>query len=258
MMTPALQNFLDQTGKMVHYLNTIAVGLSAVEAGVAKKPVGLDISWSPHNVVASARQARAYALRATIVTVAEEIGSFISDLAKYPGVMLDLSTKKERWEKFAAVKDHFSLAEDHRYIGPLLVIHWRNRIIHRNSNAGLTKAQRDAFIEETRVVKDNYKNLDPSLVLEHFERNTPTLKDVSSLIAMSINFAKSVSGLIQGPTSAEEVTKWIECLSLTGDLDRVRRVGASKGKEHQSVTAFLTTHCPSLLAPYFFYIGDNG
>jgi hypothetical protein len=258
MITPALQSFLDQTGKIVHHLNTIAVGLSAVETSVAKKPDGLDISWNPHDVVASGRQARAYALRATIVTVAEEIGSFISGLSKYPGVMLDLSTKKERWEKFAAVKDRFSLAENHLYLGPLLVIHWRNRIIHRSSNAGLTKAQRDAFIQESQFVQDNYKNLDPSLVLRHFERNSPTLKDVSSLIAMSINCAKSVSDLIQSPTSAEEVKNWIECLSLTRDLDRVRRVGASKGKERQSVAAFLTTHCPSLLEPYFFYIGDNG
>lgn len=256
MMTGALQTFLDQVGKVVHHLNTIAVGLSAVETGVAKKPHGLDVSWSPQNLAASARQARAFVLQATIISVAEEIGAYVLAVSKHPGVMLDLATREERSEKLLAIKERFCLEENELYLGPLLTIHWRNRIIHRASNAGLTKREREKFIGMEQYLRTEYKNLDPQRTLEDFAENKPSLKDVSSLVAMSIRFAKRLSELMPSPSSAEEVKEWIARLSLESDLDRVRRVGAAKGKEQQSVRIFLMTRCPCLVEPYFKFVND--
>lgn len=256
MMISALQTFLDQVGKVVHHLNTIVVGLSAVETGVAKKPDSLDVSWNPHSLPASARQARAFVLQSTIISVAEAIGAYIVDVSKHPGVTLDLRTREERSEKLLAIKEKFCLEDNELYLGPLLTIHWRNRIVHRTSHAGLTKDQRETFLGMESHLRREYKNLDPHRTLEDFAENKPSLKDVSSLVAMSIRFAKRTSDLIPSPSSAQEVKEWIARLSLESDLDRVRRVGASKGKEQQSVRIFLMTRCPSLVEPYFQFIGD--
>ncbi|MNY75075.1 hypothetical protein D3C86_2142600 [compost metagenome] len=70
---------------------------------------------------------------------------------------------------------------------------------------------------------------------------------------MTINFARAVSAAVSEPASATEVMHWLTYLKLTGDLDRVKRVAASKGKLEKGISAFLRTNCPSLEAPYFLY-----
>jgi hypothetical protein len=258
MQTPALRQYLDEVGKVVHHLNSIAVGLAAVETGVAVKPAGLDVSWHPADVVASGRQARAFALRATIVMVAELLGSYIADVAKSPGCKnLAFPAKGERELKLEAIKDYFSISGDELFLGPLLLIHWRNRIIHRKSNAGLSKSERARFVACSGVLGHSYKNLDPSLLLNHFDTNSPTLKDTSSLVAMTINFAKMVDAAIPEPSSKEEVLEWIDFLGLGQELDRARRISIAKDKLEVGLSTFLNTHCSFLTGPYLTYVGGD-
>ncbi|MBW4482801.1 MAG: hypothetical protein KME14_09690 [Tildeniella torsiva UHER 1998/13D] len=258
MQTPALDRFLKQVGKVVHHLNTTVVGLSAVEAGTATKPIKLDISWQPSNVIASSRQARAFIMQATLVTVAEELVAYVVDLAFSPACSgLTFSSDANRANKFKALREYCHLEENHLSLGPLLVIHWRNKIIHRKSQAGLTKGQREILISESDVVKNNYKNLDPVLLLQHFDVNTPTLKDVSSLVAITINFVKIVDRSLPEPASKSEVLEWLEYLDLTTNLERVERVSRAKGKLDQGITNFLMTHCPYLKDSYFQYVYDE-
>jgi hypothetical protein len=258
MQTPALRQFLHEVGKVVHHLNSIAVGLSAVEQGLATKPAGLDISWHPADPVASGRQARSFALRSTIVMVSELLGEYIAQVARFPSCKdLVLPPKGERYQNLEVVKNFFSISEVELFLDPLLLVHWRNRIIHRKSNAGLTSAQRDQFISCKDVLFRSYKNLDPSLLLNHFDSNSPTLKDTSSLVAMTINFVKSVDGFIREPSSEEEVMEWIALLGIEDQLDRVKRVSSSKGKLEIGLRSFLDTHCPNLTAPYFAHVVDE-
>ena len=108
MQTPALRQFLDEVGKVVHHLNSIAVGLSAVERGLATKPMELDISWHPADLIASGRQARSFALRSTIVMVSELLGEYIAQVASFPSCKnLVLPPKGERDQKLEAVKNFF-------------------------------------------------------------------------------------------------------------------------------------------------------
>lgn len=254
MNIPALKTFLDDAGKIVHHLNTVAVGLAAVEAGAATRPDGMDISWTPKDPVASGRQARSFVLRTVIVTVAEQLVAFLLTFSRYPGIDIDLSKVGDRSEKLEAVARHFLLAESHLFLGPLLLIHWRNRVIHHSSNASLTKEQQEKLTEHAPLLAEEYKNLDPCLLLNHFYKNSPTLKDVSSLVAMTINLVKKLSSNVPEPTSSAEVRGWIEHLSLAHDLDRVERVGAAKGKRWKTVYIFLSTNCPELIEPYKLYI----
>jgi len=257
MPTPALQPFLDATGRIVHHLNTIVVGLSAVEAGTATKPSTMDITWAPHDPRTSNRQARAFALRSTLVFLSEEVNAYLDRLTTFPGVKRPADWEsKSKTDRLLAVWRLLKLDEDFILVGALLVGHWRNRNVHRKSNARLTDAQRKIFVEAKGEIADNFKNLDPKRTLEDFNKDAPTLKDVSSLTAMTIRCVKRMDQAVPEPKSAEEVNEWLSALELADDLDRVRRVSFAKGKGAVGVSTFLRTHCPELLDAYTYYCGD--
>lgn len=258
MPTPALQPFLDATGRIVHHLNAIVVGLSAVEEGNAVKPATMDISWSPLDPRTSGRQARAFALRSTLVFLSEELNAYVDQLTIFPSV-----GRPEGWnsnskaERLTAVWRMLGLKDDFTLMGVTLVEHWRNRIIHRKSKACLTEAQRKMFVDAKKEIGEGYKNLDPKQTLENFEKNTPTLKDVSSLTAMAIRYVKVLDHAVLEPKSADEVMSWLSALNLSDELDRVRRISSAKGKEEVGVATFIRTHCPELLDAYTSYCTDK-
>ncbi|TCT05737.1 hypothetical protein [Paralcaligenes ureilyticus] len=254
MPTPALQPFLDATGRIVHHLNAIVVGLSAVEAGKAVKPATMDISWSPLDPRTSSRQARTFALRSTLVFLSEELNAYLDHLTAFPSVGRPEDwDSKSKADRLMAVWRLLRLEDDFTLMGVTLVEHWRNRIIHRKSNAHLTDAQRKMFVDAVKEIGENYKNLDPKRTLENFEKNAPTLKDVSSLTAMAIRYVKMLDEAVPEPKSADEVINWLSALNLSDALDRVRRISSAKGKEEVGVSTFFRTHCPELLDAYTYY-----
>lgn len=260
MKTPALRPFLDSVGHVVHYLNTIAVGLAGVESGVCTRPATLDISWNPKDIKASSRGARAFALNSAIVFLAEELGAYVNTILGCPEFKsVALPKAPDRAEKFIALHQHLELPEDHLFLGVLVIIHWRNRIIHKRSNAGLTNAQEKALLNShSSVLYDEYKHLDAKLLLEHFAKKLPSLKDVSSLIALSINCVRRIEESISEPKSAQEVEEWLSHLKLSGELERVIRAAANSPKPAQAVTNFFTTHCPELAEAYALYCMQKG
>jgi hypothetical protein len=257
MPTPALKPFLDSTGRIVHHLNTIVVGLSAVESGAVSKPATMDITWAPRDVVTSSRQARAFALRSTLVFLAEELNSYIDQITRYPGL-----TRSSDWDsmkkadRFVAVQRQLKLQDDFNLVASVLIAHWRNRNIHGPSGAKLTHAQRKILIDAEETLKIEFKNLNAQRLLDDFDADSPSLKDTSSLVAMAIRFVKRLDQAIPEPTSAEKVNEWFVALGLHEQLDRVRRVAAAKGKEAVGVETFIRTNCPELLSSYLYYCGN--
>ena len=258
MPTPALQPFLDSTGRIVHHLNTIVVGLSSVEAGHATKPAGLDITWAPKDLVTSSRQARAFAMRSTLIFLAEEINSYIDQITKYPGLTRtnDWDSKKKA-DRLVAVQRQLKIEDDFLLVGAVLIAHWRNRNVHGQSGAKLTEAQRKILLDAKETLKSDFKNLDVQRLLDDFEKDSPSLKDTSSLVAMAIRFVKRLDESIPEPSSADEVNQWLVALGLKEQIERVSRVAAAKGKEDVGVATFIRTNCPELLNSYCFYCGNG-
>ncbi|MYN14964.1 hypothetical protein GSY71_17645 [Pusillimonas sp. TS35] len=260
MKTPALRPFLDSVGHVVHYLNTIAVGLAGVESGVCTKPETLDISWNPKDIKSSSRGARAFALNSAIVFLAEELGAYTNTILGCPGFKsIALPKDPDRAQKFIALHQHLELPEDQLFLGCLVAIHWRNRIIHKRSNAGLTKTQETALISDySSVLYADYKHLDAKLLLEHFSKKLPSLKDVSSLIALSINCVRRIEEAIPEPKSSQDVEDWLSHLKLSSDLDRVIRASVNTPRPEQAVTNFFTTRCPELAGAYALFCMPKG
>ncbi len=254
MKTPAFRPFIQAVGKTVHHLNTIAVGLSGVEAGACSKPTGLDISWCPADLSASSRDARSFTLKSTIVFVAEELCAYNSKIIGSPNIgEVALPKKPDRGLKHEALCKHINMQEKHLILGPLLLIHWRNRLIHKSSKATLTRNQITDFKSTDNVLMQEYKSLSADRLLIDFEKNLPTLKDVSSLIAMTINYVHSVEEKIPEPTSKDDFESWLKHIDLYGDFERITRVAANKPKPEQTILNFINTNCPELRDTYFNY-----
>lgn len=253
MKTPTLKRYLDSVGKTVHYLNTIVVGLAGVENEICKKPESLDVSWNPADPKSSSRSARAYVLKSSIVFVAAELSEYVNELSKLPVCHQDIPKDANKAERFRRLADHLGITDADLVLGPLLIIHWRNRIIHRSSNAQLSKIQKEQFKEASSEIAKKYKNLDSALTLSHFETGIPTLKDVSSLIAMSINCAKTMDEKLPEPASYKEFMAWIEALGLGEKYERARRVSENAANPASSMNNFFVTHCPEMKKFYEKY-----
>jgi hypothetical protein len=254
MKTPAYKPFINAVGKTVHHLNTIAVGLAGVESGDCSKPSGLDISWDPADIRSSSRDARLFSLKATIVFVAEELCAYNALIIGSPNIGdVKLPKKPDRSDKHISLVAHLDIEDAPLFLGPLLLIHWRNRIIHKKSNASLTAAQIQTFQNVSDKIKEKYKNLCVLKLLEDFERGLPTLKDVSSLISMTINYVHQVESLVPEPQSKEDFENWLKHIDLFDSYERAQRVAASKPNPKGVMESYIKTNCPELHSAYQYF-----
>jgi len=254
MKTPAYKPFINSIGKTVHHLNTIAVGLAGVESGDCRKPLGLDVSWQPKDIRASSRDARLFTLKSTIVFVAEEVNAYNQVIIGSPNIgEIQLPKDPKRSDKHECLVKHLKIEEPSFILGPLLLIHWRNRIIHRNSKASLTSAQIESLKDASNEFKSRYKNLCVFKLLDDFERGLPTLKDVSSLIAMTINYVKKIEESVPEPQSKEDFEDWLKHINLFDAYERAQRVAASKPNPKQNMESFIRTNCPELFDVYQYH-----
>lgn len=246
MESPPLRKLLSSLGKVQHHLHTAVVGLSAVETGTARKPADLDISWKANDLVGSAREARQFLLRATLVLVAEELKEYATQVLRYRGQ----AVPEDRADRLRSLGD---VDPDYLSIGPLLVSHWRNRIVHRRSRGQLTSGERDTFIRHGAAISDSFKHLDVSQLLEHFEANLPTLKDVTVLLAMSIRFVRLIDSTFPEPDSAAAVRVWLEREDLLTEVMRLEKESRNGGSPDPRGRAkqYLLTAAPTLADVYY-------
>ncbi len=212
------------------------------------------MSWIPADITASSRDARLFTLKSTIVFVAEEVCAYNSVIIGSPNIGDVIMPKNSgRSEKHQSLVHHLKIEDASLFLGPLLLIHWRNKIIHRKSNASLTSAQIEMLHNSSDQIKASYKNLCVSKLLDDFERGLPTLKDVSSLIAMTINYVKKVESLIQEPQSKEDFESWLKHIGLFSDYERAQRVAATKPNPKGAMDSFIRTNCPELFDAYQYH-----
>lgn len=249
----ALSLFLMDVGDAVFILNTLVVGLDAVEKG-HQKPETLDISWKPADLIAAARKSRKFALEAVIVRVSEALSEFTNAISKLPRC----NDIRSRWDgdtsdaiKVDDIARPF-MGDDYLISGAALLVHWRNRVVHRSSNAKLTPGQKRALQANDAEIAEKYKGLSIDRLLCHFEEKRPTLKDVSSLIAMCINLTRRIDQEIQMNLSETDLNAWLEYYGLTPIIRRVTSE-TSPDKREASIRRVFQSHAPLLLAPYLHY-----
>lgn len=234
-------------------MHTTVDGLSAVEKGIATKPINLDITWRANDLVGSAREARRFILRATLIFVSEELKEYATSILRYqkPNDALPEGGA----DRIKALSGFEQVVPDYLRIAPLVISHWRNRIVHRTSNANLTKTERNVFSYNKEAMYDVFKHVDVLRLLNDFDRDMPTLKDVTVLLAMSINFVRQIDSRLSAPTNAEEVKRWLVAENLFADVSRIEKEAAKGGNPDPRKRAkqFLNTNASCLADPYYTF-----
>jgi hypothetical protein len=231
----------------------MVVGLSAVEKGIATKPANLDITWRANDLVGSAREARSFILRTTLIFVSEELKEYATNILKYQKPNDALPTGGAN--RIRALSGFEQIEPDYLPIAPLIILHWRNRIVHPASNANLAKAERTVLLDNENAMYDAFKHIDVSRLLQDFDKGLPTLKDVTVLLAMSINFVRQIDSRFSVPANAEEVKRWLVAENLLEDVSRMEKEAAKGGNPDPRKRAkqFLMTKASSLADPYYTF-----
>jgi hypothetical protein len=254
--TQPLRYFLHDVGEAVANLNTTVVGLDAVENGY-NKPDGLNISWNPSNRSAAARKARRFVLEAGLVRVTEALNQYIRALSKLPR----FEAARAVWDKDAKNKIKVTNAkklsdiakeivgkECHLATGACLLIHWRNRAVHRDSNAKLSGLQVKAFQASSDCIEKEFASLSVDRLLKDFDEGKPTLKDITSLIAMTIRLVRKLDKGINN-VSQEDLLVLLKHYGLDQKIERLK-LDTSPSKQKESIIRFLEVTAPALVEPF--------
>lgn len=242
-----LSEFLKSVGSSVHSLNTICVGLHGVETRIYTKPDDLTVSWDPQDPCWSARKSRAFAINAAIVFVEEALMQYVRYLAKHPAApdTLKQTTRIEGGaERLEYIYTHHKPEKE--YWGPFvsLLIHWRNRIVHPASNAKLNSVQEDKIRAHSLEIKNSHAQIDVEETLRHFHERSITLKDASTLIAITIRFARYLDNSLQLDSAAYlKIPYWLKHLNLEDQYEIICKSNGTEEKARR-MRQFLKTHLP--------------
>ena len=245
-----LKDFLVSVGEAVANLNTAVVGLDAVEQG-HEKPETLSISWNPNDRIAAARKSRRFMVEAVLVRVAEALSEFVMVTARLPrfsSVRITWDSKTSRAEKLAEVAAEAFDSESYLVSGAALLIHWRNRVVHPRSQASLAPQQEKKLRVASEEIERNFSGLSVDRLLKDFETGRPTLKDVSSLIAMSIRMAREVDKAVN-VLSNDDLDVLLEHYGLKARIAEIE-AQTTPTKRHASVVRMLRSNAPGLVPAY--------
>lgn len=220
-----LKHFLQKAGNSVHSINTTVVGLDGVEKGICSKSNSLTITWSPKDPKVSSRSARKFVINAALVFITEAIKQYMLDVIKNPLFKTrfqDIPTDKQLSEKFELFSNKFIIQTEYWIPCVLLLLHWRNQIVHTNSKAKLSNSQVEILKQNSQVIKQEHAQTDIEVMLEHFQKHAITLKDISTLIAIAIKTIRSIDeqlkieykSIDEIMTEIENIGRYDEFLSI--------------------------------------------
>lgn len=192
MESEGLNKFLEIVGDAVHSVNTICVGLSSVASGTAVKPCDLTIGWSSSNPDTAAAKARLFTLRASLVFVEEALLKYLdfleACLTDEPKIAAALASEGAA-ERVISVSKFLSNAEPYWWPMVVLLIRWRNKVVHE-STTRLTVHQTNLLTSNADALKDKHAGIEISQTLSNFESGQITLKDFTTLIAVTVRFVR--------------------------------------------------------------------
>ena len=245
-----LRDLLVAVGEAVANLNTTVVGLDAVEKG-HEKPETLHISWNPQDRMAASRKARRFLLEAILVRVAEALSEFVwatAQLPRFCSIRGDWDSNTSRAEKLTDMAAQAIGPKSYLIAGAALLIHWRNRVVHPRSRASLTPQQVKRLQAASQEIEQSFAGLSVERLLKDFEVGQPTLKDISSLISMSIRMAREVDKEVN-VLSNEDLNFLLDHYCLKARIVEIE-AQTTPAKRHASVLRMLQSSAPGLVEAY--------
>lgn len=244
-----LRDLLVSVGEAVANLNTVIVGLDAIENGY-NKPEALNISWNPSCRITAARKSRRFAVEAVLVRVTEALCEFVlatAQLPRFDGVRRSW-TEGSRAEQLADLATNVLESESYLTAGAVLLVHWRNRVVHVRSRASLTPQQKRCLQNSAAEIEARYAGLSVARLLADFDADLPTLKDISSLISMAIRLAREIDKAANR-LSRDDLSALLTYYGLTARIDQIV-AQTTPAKQQDSIVRLLQSTAPGLVSAY--------
>lgn len=125
----------------------------------------------------------------------------------------------------------------------LLLIHWRNRIIHHHSTANLTKKQVEILISNKELMQKEHANIDIEKTIENFNNKRITLKDISTIISITIKYVRQVDTFLQLESNLNiNIEYWIKYSNLTNEYNKLFH--SNKPDKSKVFKQFFKTYFP--------------
>lgn len=194
MDSEGLKHFLKTVGDSIFLLNTICVGLDGVGSGAVKKSENLTVSWHTNNPENAALQARAHAIKSTLIFVEEALLEYISFLGKCTNQTEEIKTASRTdgaAEKIIQISQHLKDAPEYWEPMVILLVRWRNKVVH-GSAVDLSQSYRSILNRNSNVIKDAHAAISIEKTLKHFDEGQITLKDFSTMIAITIRYVRKI------------------------------------------------------------------
>lgn len=194
MESEGLKQFLKSVGNSVFLLNTICVGLDGIATGAVTKSDHLTISWDPRDPKTTALSARAHAIKSSLVFVEEALLNYISFLgnsASQNSPIQSACNINGAAEKVTQLSKQIGGILPYWEPMVVLLVRWRNKIVH-DSSTDLSSHYRTLLIKHEDKIKENHAAISISETLDNFDSGRITLKDFSTLIAITIRFIRHI------------------------------------------------------------------
>jgi hypothetical protein len=148
-------------------------------------------------------------------------------------------------DRIRALNDYFSFEK--RYWSPciIMLIRWRNKIVHRTSAGQLNREEIKALTDTAEEIKVNHANIDIAQTISHFNNNEITLKDVTTLIAITIRYARYIDEQIfESVNRIEIVESFVKRKRLTESYNSIASIENESIRKRKFVCFIKTNISP--------------
>lgn len=249
MESEGLKVFLKSVGDAVYSLNTICVGLDAVSKGGVEKPEDLTISWESNDYKQSAISARNFAVRSALVFVEEsllEYFKYVSNCSDQPSKIITAVKVDGAAKKVEKLSSQVSNLEPYWAPIVVLLVRWRNQVVH-NSNTSLSPVFRKVLVDNAAIISKRHAAIDITQTLSNFDSKKITLKDFTTMIAVTIRYVRQLDyELCPNIKSSESLCNQLVNRELVLDFKNVIGVNGLD-KQKKKFDNFIKSNFPSLV-----------
>lgn len=190
--------------------------------------------------------ARQFAIESSLVFVEESLLQYLRYIISHPSSPENIKYLKNKNSSSEKIEQLFEIIKPEKiYWTPmvLLLIHWRNRIIHHHSKAKLTKKQIEILAENKESIKQEHANIDIEKTIENFNNKRITLKDISTLITITIKYVRQIDEFLQlESNSKSNIEYWIKYSNLVNEYNKL--FNSNKPNKFKQFKQFFKTYFP--------------
>ncbi len=206
--SPALIAFRTAAGDANRLLNTLLVAVDTLHGGATPvRPTDLAVAWSLPTTGEEWLDTRNFALRGTMVVLVDALDRYLKILSRVHGLTapeLDdrLNGRKATGEdhrptlpeRVASLCSHYTGAVHPSYVLAVsLLVAWRNRFVHLEHRANLSRTERQQFLQHAAFLKKEFAGVVIADVIARFDAGAPpTLVDLSTLLAATHRLVRDI------------------------------------------------------------------